>query len=75
MSGKYPIPGEMYDSHIYPGQQCEIVSVVNAQVTMQWVGQYAYIDPQIVPVNKFLQDFSVALELARQPSSDRNGNL
>jgi len=62
MSGKYPIPGEICNSHIYSGQQCEVVSVVDARVTLQWVGQYAYIEPQTAAVNQFLQDFSVAGE-------------
>jgi hypothetical protein len=62
MSGKYPMPGEMYDSHIYPGQQCEVISILEAQVTMQWFGQYAYIEPQTVAVNQFLKDFSAAME-------------
>ena len=33
--------------------------VVNAQVTFQWLGDYARLAPQIVPVNRFVVDFKL----------------
>ena len=60
MKKKYPVPGEIYDSRLYPGEQCEVISVVEAQVTLRWVGQYSRIQPQTVPVSQFIQDFVLA---------------
>ena len=57
---KYPVSGEIYDSCLYPGEQCEVVGVLEAQVTIQWIGQYARIDPQTVSVNRFIHDFALA---------------
>ena len=59
---KYPMPGELYDSLIYPGQRCRVVSVLDAKVTLQWLGQFAHISQQTVMVNQFVQDFSPSLE-------------
>ena len=58
MSKRYPQPGEKYESVLYPGQLCEVLSVVEAQVTFRWLPPYKYIDEQIVPVNQFIEDFS-----------------
>jgi len=55
---KYPQAGDVYDSCLYPGQTCRVVRVVDALVTFEWVGQYAYVDTQSVPVNKFIEDFT-----------------
>ena len=55
---KYPQPGVTYDSRIYPGQQCQVISVVDAQVTFKWLPPYKYIDEQSVPVNQFILDFT-----------------
>ena len=55
---KYPQPGVTYDSRLYPGHQCEVISVVDAQVTFKWLPPYKYIDEQIVPVNQFVIDFT-----------------
>lgn len=57
---KYPVSGEIYNSCLYPGEQCEVISVIEAQVTIQWIGQYAQVEPQTVPVNRFIQDFALA---------------
>lgn len=54
---RYPQPGTTYDSRLYPGHQCQVISVVDAQVTFKWLPPYRYIDAQIVPVNKFILDF------------------
>lgn len=59
---KYPETGEIYDSFLYPGERCEVISVIEAQVTVQWIGQYARIDPQTVSVNRFIQDFALTPE-------------
>jgi len=29
-----------------------------AQVTLQWLGEYQRIEPQVVPVNRFIADFT-----------------
>jgi len=62
----YPQPGETYDSHLYSNQQCQVVSVVDAQVTFKWLPPYQYIDIQTAPVNRFIHDFS----LSPSPHSD-----
>jgi hypothetical protein len=54
---KYPQPSEVYECHLYPGRTCRVVSVMNAKVTFQWLGDYERIEPQIVPVNRFVADF------------------
>lgn len=54
---KYPQAGETYESVLYPGQRCSVKSVLEAQVTFEWQGQYAYVKPQSVPVNRFINDF------------------
>lgn len=54
---EYPRPGATYDSRLYPGQQCEVISVVDAQVTFKWLPPYRYIDEQIVSVKQFVIDF------------------
>jgi hypothetical protein len=56
---KYPQAHELYESHLYPGQTCRVVAVVNAKVTFQWLGDYARIEPQVVPVNRFVADFKL----------------
>jgi hypothetical protein len=56
---KYPQPSELYECHLYPGRQCRVVMVRNAQVTFQWLGDYSRIEPQIVPVNRFITDFKL----------------
>ena len=55
---KYPQVGDVYDSRLYPGQTCKVVRVLDARVTFEWVGQYAYVDIQSVPVNRFIEDFT-----------------
>ena len=60
MSHKYPQAGETYNSRLYPGHKCEVISVIEAQVTFKWLPPYKYIDEQIVPVNQFVQDFAEA---------------
>jgi hypothetical protein len=54
---KYPCAGEIYDSRLYAGQSCRVVQVMHAQVTFEWLGQYEHVKQQIVPVNRFIQDF------------------
>jgi hypothetical protein len=55
---KYPQPGDVYESLIYPGQACKVVTVQQARVTFQWLGEYQRIEPQVVPVNRFIADFA-----------------
>jgi hypothetical protein len=55
---KYPQPGDIYDSLLYPGQACKVMAVQEARVTFQWLGEYQRIEPQIVPVNRFIADFA-----------------
>jgi hypothetical protein len=54
---KYPQAGDVYESRIYPGLTCKVVTVQEARVTFQWLGEYQRIEPQIVPVNRFVADF------------------
>jgi hypothetical protein len=56
---KYPQPSDIYECHLYPGRTCKVVSVANAQVTFQWLDDYARIEPQVVPVNRFVVDFKL----------------
>ncbi len=55
---KYPQPGDVYESLLYPGQICKVVDVHFAQVTFQWLGAYQRIEPQVAPVNRFIVDFA-----------------
>lgn len=64
---KYPQPGEIYESLLYPGQRCRVQTVLEAIVTFEWLGRYAYVPTQAVPVNRFIQDF----DLAEEVESDR----
>ena len=57
---KYPQPGDVYESRLYPGQTCRVVSVHHAQVTFEWLGRYAHIAQQIAAVNRFVVDFVLA---------------
>jgi hypothetical protein len=54
---KYPQADDVYECQLYPGHSCRVVQVVNAQVTFQWLGDYARLEPQVVPVNRFIVDF------------------
>lgn len=54
---KYPQPSDLYECHLYPGRQCRVLTVSNAQVRFQWLGDYSRIEPQVVPVNRFVSDF------------------
>ena len=54
-----PPASDLYECELYSGRQCRVVSVSNAQVTFRWVGDYARIEPQIVPVNRFVVDFKL----------------
>jgi len=56
---KYPKASDLYESELYPGRQCRVVSVSNAQVTFQWVGDCARSEPQILPLNRFVVDFKL----------------
>ena len=56
---KYPQAHDVYECQLYPGQTCRVVAVVNAQVTFQWLGDYARVEPQVVPVNRFVVDFKL----------------
>jgi hypothetical protein len=56
---KYPQAHDVYECHLYPGRTCAVVSVTNAQVTFQWLGEYARLEPQVVPVNRFVVDFKL----------------
>jgi hypothetical protein len=66
---KYPQPGDVYESLLYPGQACKVVAVQQARVTFQWLGEYQRIEPQIVPVNRFIADFAL-----RTPAADRTAS-
>lgn len=54
---KYPVTGDRYGSLRDPHQVCKVLRVLEGQVTFRWLGRYAYIDPQTVPVNRFVIDF------------------
>jgi hypothetical protein len=56
---KYPKASDLYESELYPGRQCRVMSVSNAQVTFRWLGDYSRIEPQVVPVNRFVVDFKL----------------
>ena len=56
---KYPQVSDVYECHLYPGRTCRVVQVVNAKVTFQWLGEYARLEPQVVPVNRFITDFKL----------------
>jgi hypothetical protein len=56
---KYPQSGDVYESLLYEGQVCEVLTVQHAQVTFRWLGEYERLEPQVVPVNKFIADFSL----------------
>ena len=62
---KYPQAHDVYECQLYPGRSCRVVQVVNAQVTFQWLGDYARLEQQVVPVNRFVADF--------KPMSSTNG--
>jgi len=59
MSHKYPTPGDIYQSRLYPGQSCRVISVVDAKVTFSWMNGYDHIDRQTAPVNQFVRDFEL----------------
>ena len=54
---KYPQVHDVYECQLYPGRSCRVVKVFNAQVTFEWLGDYAHIEPQVVAVNRFIEDF------------------
>jgi Domain of unknown function (DUF4222) len=54
---KYPQPTDVYECQLYPGRTCTVVNVTNAKVTFQWRGEYERLEPQVVPVNRFVADF------------------
>jgi len=56
---KYPQPSDVYECHLYPGRTCTVVGVTNAQVTFRWLGEYERLEPQVVPVNRFVVDFAL----------------
>jgi hypothetical protein len=56
---KYPQTHDVYECHLYPGRMCRVVHVVDAKVTFQWLGEYARLTPQVVPVNRFVVDFKL----------------
>ena len=56
---KYPQISDVYECHLYPGRTCRVVHVLNAKVTFHWLGEYARLAPQIVPVNRFVTDFKL----------------
>ncbi len=67
---KYPQPGDMYESLLYPGQVCKVVAVQQARVTFQWLGEYQRIEQQVVPVNRFVADFTQRTATDRNTSSN-----
>ncbi len=60
MAQRFPRPGDIYDSNFFPGQQCKVVRVLGSEITMQWIGAYAHLGSQTVPVNQFIRDFTLA---------------
>ena len=66
---KYPQPGDVYESVLYAGHACRVVTVQHAQVTFQWLGEYKRIEPQTVPVNRFIADFTQRKAPADRESS------
>jgi hypothetical protein len=68
---KYPQPGDVYESLIYPGQACKVVAVQQARVTFQWLGEYQRIEPQVVPVNRFIADFTQSTAMSDRAASSR----
>jgi hypothetical protein len=66
---KYPQPGDVYESLLYPGQTCKVVAVQHARVTFQWLGEYQRIEPQVVPVNRFITDFTQRAATAERVAS------
>ena len=59
LMSKYPQVSDVYECQLYPGRTCRVVDVVNAQVTFQWLGEYARLAPQVAPVNRFVSDFKL----------------
>jgi hypothetical protein len=55
---KYPQPGDVYESLLYPGRIVKVMKVLHAQVTFQWLGEYQRIEPQVAPVSRFILDFA-----------------
>jgi hypothetical protein len=71
---KYPQPGDVYESLLYKGQACKVVAVQQARVTFQWLGEYQRIEPQIVPVNRFIADFTQRTSAADRAASSPTPN-
>ncbi len=59
MTRKYPAPGDIYQSRLYPGQTCKVISVLDAQVTFRWTNGYEHIDQQTTSVRQFIDDFDL----------------
>ena len=55
---RYPIPGDVYRSRIYPDQTCRVVDVTDAIVTFEWLGQFSDVEKQQAPVLTFDRDFT-----------------
>ena len=71
MVEKYPAPGDIYQSRLYPGETCKIVRVQEAQVTFQWISGHDHIDWQIAPVNHFIRDFDLQTEVPQNDTTQR----
>ena len=68
---KYPQPGDVYESVLYAGQTCKVVAVQHAKVTFQWLGEYQRIEPQVVPVNRFIADFTQSAKTTDRAATSR----
>jgi hypothetical protein len=74
---KYPEVSDLYECELYPGRTCRVTDVTNARVTFQWLGDYSRIEPQIVPVNRFVVDFRLIdadEEQQRHPAQTGRGS-
>ena len=57
MVKKYPLPGDVYESRLFPGEKCRVLTVLEAQVTFKWIDRYQHLSQQTAPVIQFIRDF------------------
>lgn len=74
MKIRYPLPGDIYRSIIYPDQTCRVLQVLNAIVTFKWLGQYEHVEEQTAAVVQFTSDFRHQGEPAADSADDADAS-
>ena len=61
VAARYPAPGDIYSPRLDPDEACKVISIINGNVTYQWLKQDCHDDIHTTPVKQFVRYFRLRM--------------